>query len=213
MKNFTHRWTRSGHFFSKLGHFFFNFRKRTGETSSPSPPLVTRLWIDLVNKVSNARQRPPSRQKFLLAFATFRGITFQHVYSSGSTNILVTLLKFCDSSSSYYNETKYSKNIFRNSCFCIVRKCMKSYVWTSCYCTKMKFYFKDFFSKCDQIRRNPRIWSHLLKKPFNGKLHILWSASHLLLQNSLPKGSWKASLGHDTPLRYTSRFLIIRIEV
>ena len=164
MKNFTHRWTRSGHFFSKLGHFFFNFRKRTGETSSPSPPLVTRLWIDLVNKVSNARQRPPSRQKFLLAFATFRGITFQHVYSSGSTNILVTLLKFCDSSSSYYNETKYSKNIFRNSCFCIVRKCMKSYVWTSCYCTKMKFYFKDFFSKCDQIRRKPRIWSHLLKK-------------------------------------------------
>ena len=23
---------------------------------------------------------------------------------------------------------------------------------------------KDFFSKCDQIRRNLRIWSHLLKK-------------------------------------------------
>ena len=27
-----------------------------------------------------------------------------------------------------------------------------------------KFSIKDFFSKCDQIRRNPRIWSHLLKK-------------------------------------------------
>ena len=27
-----------------------------------------------------------------------------------------------------------------------------------------KFSIKDFFSKCDQIRRNMRIWSHLLKK-------------------------------------------------
>ena len=29
---------------------------------------------------------------------------------------------------------------------------------------KMKFSIKDFFSKCDQIRRNLWIWSHLLKK-------------------------------------------------
>ena len=31
---------------------------------------------------------------------------------------------------------------------------------------KMKFSIKDFFSKCDQIRRKPnlQIWSHLLKK-------------------------------------------------
>ena len=29
---------------------------------------------------------------------------------------------------------------------------------------KMKFSFKDFFSKCDQIRRKLRIWLHLLKK-------------------------------------------------
>ena len=28
----------------------------------------------------------------------------------------------------------------------------------------MKFFIKDFFSKCDQIRRKLRIWSHLLKK-------------------------------------------------
>ena len=28
----------------------------------------------------------------------------------------------------------------------------------------MKFPIKDFFSKCDQIRRKLRIWSHLLKK-------------------------------------------------
>ena len=29
---------------------------------------------------------------------------------------------------------------------------------------KMAFSIKDFFSKCDQIRRKLRIWSHLLKK-------------------------------------------------
>ena len=29
---------------------------------------------------------------------------------------------------------------------------------------KLKFFIKDFFSKCDQIRRKVRVWSHLLKK-------------------------------------------------
>ena len=29
---------------------------------------------------------------------------------------------------------------------------------------KMKFFIKDLFSKCDQIRGFLRIWSHLLKK-------------------------------------------------
>ena len=29
---------------------------------------------------------------------------------------------------------------------------------------KMKFSIKDFISKCDEIRRKQRIWSHLLKK-------------------------------------------------
>ena len=32
------------------------------------------------------------------------------------------------------------------------------------YCTKKKFSIKDFFNKCDQMRRKLRIWSHLLKK-------------------------------------------------
>ena len=30
----------------------------------------------------------------------------------------------------------------------------------------MKFSFKDFFSKCDQICSLLRIWSQLLKQPF-----------------------------------------------
>ena len=28
----------------------------------------------------------------------------------------------------------------------------------------MKFFIKDFFSKCEQIRNKVPIWSHLLKK-------------------------------------------------
>ena len=31
---------------------------------------------------------------------------------------------------------------------------------------RMKFYIKDFFSKCDQIQSKLLIWSHLLKKYF-----------------------------------------------
>ena len=33
---------------------------------------------------------------------------------------------------------------------------------------KMKFSIKDFFSKCDQIRRKLPVWSHLLKKSLMG---------------------------------------------
>ena len=29
---------------------------------------------------------------------------------------------------------------------------------------KLKFYIKDFFSKCEQIHRKLRIWLHLLKE-------------------------------------------------
>ena len=37
--------------------------------------------------------------------------------------------------------------------------CLNSYT-----AQKMKFSIKNFFSKCDQIRRKLRIWSHILKK-------------------------------------------------
>ena len=37
---------------------------------------------------------------------------------------------------------------------------------------KMKFSIKGLFSKCDQIRRKLRIWSHLLKKSFMEKFNF-----------------------------------------
>ena len=35
---------------------------------------------------------------------------------------------------------------------------------------QMKFSIKDFFSKCDQIRKKLQNWSHLLKKPLEENL-------------------------------------------
>ena len=41
----------------------------------------------------------------------------------------------------------------------------KTWTWTYINSAqKMKFFIKDFFSKCDQICSFLRIWSHLLKK-------------------------------------------------
>ena len=41
---------------------------------------------------------------------------------------------------------------------------LMTYVSSQNIAQKMKFSIKDFFSKCDQIRRFLRIWSYLLKK-------------------------------------------------
>ena len=46
---------------------------------------------------------------------------------------------------------------------------------------KMKFSIKDFFRKCDQIRRKLRIWSNLLKKTLNEKVDFLCSDGTFLI--------------------------------
>ena len=43
--------------------------------------------------------------------------------------------------------------------FTYVLLCFDSYT-----AQKVKFSIEEFFSKCDQIHRNLRIWSHLLRK-------------------------------------------------
>ena len=40
---------------------------------------------------------------------------------------------------------------------------------------KMKFFIKDFFSKCSQIRGKLRIWPPVTEEVLNGKLHFLCS--------------------------------------
>ena len=44
------------------------------------------------------------------------------------------------------------------------------YFWPALTAQKMKFFIKDFFSKCNQIRKFLSIWSHLLKKSLKGKI-------------------------------------------
>ena len=70
----------------------------------------------------------------------------------------------------------------------------------------MKFSSKDFFSKCDQIRRKLRIWSHLLKKSlmeiliFSQCVELFWNFSLWFLSvkkqllSSLISSRFKTSL-------------------
>ena len=55
---------------------------------------------------------------------------------------------------------------------------------------KMTFSIKDFFSKCDQIRRKLQIWSHLLKKSLMENVifcvvYILFVRNHDLANKNL----------------------------
>ena len=47
---------------------------------------------------------------------------------------------------------------------------------------KVKFSIRDFFSKCDQIRRKLRIWSQFTEEILNGKLHFLCSGYFKILE-------------------------------
>ena len=68
---------------------------------------------------------------------------------------------------------------------------------------KVKFFIKDFFSKCDQIRSFLRIWSHLLKKSVMENFIFcavskLWMNVFLISQLSLSNNTAK----HTHNVRY-----------
>ena len=48
--------------------------------------------------------------------------------------------------------------------FCMLHVPIISIIYQTITGQKLKFFIKDFISKCDQIRGLLRIWSHLLKK-------------------------------------------------
>ena len=50
----------------------------------------------------------------------------------------------------------------------------------------MKFFIKDFYGKCDQIRSFLRIWSHLLHKSLMENF-IFWSMSEVFWEISVLK--------------------------
>ena len=55
----------------------------------------------------------------------------------------------------------------------------------------MNFSIKDFYSKCDQIRRKLRIWSHLLKKSLME--NFIFCGNLLLKATGLFKYVWRFS--------------------
>ena len=61
------------------------------------------------------------------------------------------------------------------------------FYFTGSSAQKIIFSIKDVFSKCDQIRRKLRIWSHLLKKSLTENF-ILWEViehEYLLYSSTL----------------------------
>ena len=58
---------------------------------------------------------------------------------------------------------------------CSDSNCRRLHCFTA---QKMKFSIKDFFSKCDQIRRFLQIRSHLLKKSLMENFIFLYIVSH-----------------------------------
>ena len=55
--------------------------------------------------------------------------------------------------------------------------------WALLHPQKMKLFIKDFFSKCDQIRRLLKIWSHLLKISL---IHFFCAVLHAWFRKSHP---------------------------
>ena len=58
----------------------------------------------------------------------------------------------------------------------------------------MKFFIKDFFNKCDQIRSFLRVWSHLLKKSLMGNFNfcaVLANNFSLLDAEDNDSGPWE----------------------
>ena len=60
-----------------------------------------------------------------------------------------------------WEEVKLMKNVYEQVIFSVIIQTVQLKFDTA---QKMKFSITDFFSKYDQIRRELRIWSHLLTK-------------------------------------------------
>ena len=70
---------------------------------------------------------------------------------------------------------------------------------------KIKFCIKDFFSKCDQIRRKLRIWSHLLDKFLMGNFIFCAVKPFQIVTNFICKCFW-------VTLRYNLLFKVPLIK-
>ena len=108
------------------------------------------------------------------------------------------------------SETKYGYAVHCytrwNQFYILTMVLPKRYCFVLCLTAqKMKFSNKDFFSKCDQICRFLRIWSHVLKKSLieNIRLKIfflLFLSASYLFSNSLIRNCFFENFNYDTQL-------------
>ena len=96
---------------------------------------------------------PTVSQNFLLSIMFLMFVMYFNLAFSYKFYTVVSLFIMCFSA-----KCSFSLRNLILSLLTIIALCI------SFTAQKMKFSIKDFFSKCDQIRRKMRIWSHLLKK-------------------------------------------------
>ena len=86
--------------------------------------------------------------------------------------VLLTSNLFCtDLIASYFLGFSTDLICFGMVSIFVEKYCRILVVWAvTVTAQKMKFFIKNFFSKCDQIHSFLRIWSHLLKKSLMGNV-------------------------------------------
>ena len=81
----------------------------------------------------------------------------------------------------------------------------------SCTALKIKFFIKDFFSKCDQIWRKLRIWSHLLKKSLME--NFIFCAVMFIIQQELDKMKSMWNTHYIRKVRNAPRLFCIKVKI
>ena len=76
-----------------------------------------------------------------------------------------------------------------------------------CLYIKVKFFIKDIFSKCDQIRRKLRIWSHLLEKYLAENFFVKLVDFLLILHAKI-----KLHFKQNVHIRYTNSQIHVRSQ-
>ena len=98
---------------------------------------------------------------FFVGFCVCVGVLFCFVFC-----FLIFSISFLASSFNWSSGIGSLSANCSSVCFKVYETWTYFFLWSSVTFTiqKMKFFIKDFFSKCDQIRSFLQIWSHLLKK-------------------------------------------------
>ena len=126
------------------------------------------------------RQKDP-KEIITLSFITAQKIKFS----------IKDFFSKCDQIHSFLRIWSYllKKSLMVNFIFCAVYNMLNTRPCQTSLHKKNKFSIKDFFSKCDQIHRKSRIYSHLLKKSlmenfiFSTVHHKVHSIQTLSLKN------------------------------